>query len=149
MNDQKLSQSSVMISYLARIGGFYGESDTDAVCYDMIAGSVADFAETVMQAVFQPTEDIAIAALRARFKKFDPTFEARLAENGSGCSVGDRTTFADIVRTEALSAYLEWCPGILSGTPLLDPLHEQVSNDPSMARYLCSAQRYPKAAAPM
>ena len=90
INDQKLSQSSAMIRYLARIGGFYGESDADAVWCDMIAGSVADFAETAMQAAFQPTEDIAIAALRARFKKFGPTFEARLAENGSGCCVGDR-----------------------------------------------------------
>ena len=146
INDQKVGQSSAMIRYLARIGGFYGESDTDAVWCDMIAGSVADFAETAMQAAFQPTEDIAIAALRARFKKFGPTFEARLAENGSGCCVGDRTTFADIVRIEALSAYLEWCPGILWDTPLLDALHERVSNDPGIARYLRSAQRYPKAA---
>tara|TARA_E500000331_G_scaffold21579_1_gene18904 strand:- start:745 stop:1311 length:567 start_codon:yes stop_codon:yes gene_type:complete len=149
INDQKLSQSSAMIRYLARIGGFYDESDTDAVWCDMIAGSVADYAETAMQAAFQSTEDIAIAALRAQFKKFGPTFEARLAENGSGCCVGDRTTFADIVRTEALSAYLEWCPGILWDTPLLYALHERVSNDPAIARYLRSAQRYPKAAAPM
>ena len=68
-----------------------------------------------------------------------------MAENGSGCCVGDRTTFDDIVLTEALSAYLEWCPDILGDTPLLDALHERVSNDPRMARYLCSAQRYPKA----
>ena len=70
INDQKLSQSSAMIRYLARIGGFYDESDTDAVWCDMIAGSVADYAETAMQAAFQSTEDIAIAALRAQFKKF-------------------------------------------------------------------------------
>ena len=69
-----------------------------------------------------------------------------MAENGSGCCVGDLTTFDDIVRTEALSAYLEWCPDILTDTPLLDALHERVSNDPGIARYLRSAQRYPKAA---
>ena len=68
-----------------------------------------------------------------------------MAENGSGCCVGDRTTFDDIVLTEALSAYLEWCPDILGDTPLLDALHERVSNDPGIARYLRSAQRYPKA----
>ena len=145
INGLKLSQSSAMIRYLARLGGFYGESETDAVWCDMIAGATADFAEAVMQAAFQPTEDIAIAALRTRFEKFGPKFEARLAENGSGCCVGVRMTFADVVLTEALSAYLEWCPDILGDTPLLDALHEQVSNDPGIASYLHSAQRYPRA----
>ena len=145
INGLKLSQSSAMIRYLARLGGFYGESDTDAVWCDMIAGAAADFAEAAMQAAFQPTEDIAIAALRTRFEKFGPKFEARLAENGSGCCVGVRMTFADVVLTEALGAYLEWCPDILGDTPLLDALHERVSNDPGIASYLHSAQRYPQA----
>ena len=145
INGLKLSQSSAMIRYLARLGGFYGESDTDAVWCDMIAGAAADFAETAMQAAFQPTEDIAIAALRTRFEKFGPKFEARLAENGSGCCVGVRITFADVVLAEALSAYLEWRPDILGGTPLLGALHERVSNDPGIASYLHSAQRYTRA----
>ncbi len=41
-----------VIHYLARLGGFYGESDSDAVWCDMIAGAAADFAETSMQAAF-------------------------------------------------------------------------------------------------
>ena len=145
INGLKLSQSSAMIRYLARLGGFYGEGDTDAVWCDMIAGAAADFAETALQAAFQPTEDIAIAALHARFEKFGPKFEARLAENGSGCCVGVRITLADVVLTEALSAYLEWCPDILEDTPLLDALHERVLNDPGIDSYLHSAQRYPLA----
>lgn len=144
INGLKLSQSSAMIRYLARLGGFYGESDSDAVWCDMIAGAAADFAETAMQAAFQPTEDIAIAALRLRFEKFGPKFETRLAESGSGFCVGGRITFADVVLTEALRAYLEWCPDILGDTPLLDALHKRVSNDPGIASYLHSAQRYPK-----
>jgi glutathione S-transferase len=145
INGLKLSQSSAMIRYLARLGGFYGESDTDAVWCDMIAGAAADFAEAAMQAAFQPTEDIAIAAMRTRFEKFGPKFEARLRQNGSGCCVGARITFADVVLAEALSGYLEWCPDILGDTPLLNALHERVSNDPGIASYLHSAQRYPRA----
>lgn len=145
INGLKLSQSSAMIRYLARFGGFYGESDTDAIWCDMIAGAAADFAETAMQAAFQPTEDIAVAALRSRFEKFGPKFEARLAQNGSGCCVGVRITFADVVLAEALSAYLEWCPDIFANTPLLDALHERISNEPGVASYLHSAQRYPRA----
>ena len=37
-----LSQSTAMIRYLARLGDLYGDSDTDAVWCDMIAGAVAD-----------------------------------------------------------------------------------------------------------
>jgi glutathione S-transferase len=145
INGLKLSQSSAMIRYLARLGGFYGESDTDAVWCDMIAGAAADFAEAAMQAAFQPTEDIAIAAMRTRFEKFGPKFEARLRQNGSGCCVGARITFADVVLAEALSGHLEWCPDILGDTPLLNALHERVSNDPGIASYLHSAQRYLRA----
>jgi glutathione S-transferase len=140
-----LSQSSAMIRYLARRGGYYGETDAAALWCDMIAGAVADFAETAMQAAFQPTKEIAIAALEDRFEKFGPRFEARLTENGSGFCAGARFTFADVVLAEALSAYLDWCPDILGGTPLLGALHERVLGDPGIARYLRSAQRYPMA----
>jgi hypothetical protein len=66
-------------------------------------------------------------------------------KSGLGFCVGGRITFADVVLTEALCAYLEWCPDILGDTPLLDALHKRVSNDPGIASYLHSAQRYPKA----
>ncbi len=140
-----LSQSSAMIRYLARRGGFYGETDDDALWCDMIAGAVADFAETAMQAAFQPTREVAIAALRSRIEKFGPRFEARLDGNGSGLCAGTRITFADVVLVEALNSYLEWCPDILASLPHLEALHDRVVNLPGIAHYLCSAQRYPKA----
>jgi glutathione S-transferase len=142
INSLNLSQSSAMIRYLARLGGFYGETDSDAVWCDMIAGAVADFGETAIQAAFQPTEAIAIAAMQTRFEKFGPTFEARLAETGSGYCVGTRMSFADVVLAEALSAYLEWRPDILENTPLLAALHGRVSTAPGIASYLNSPQRY-------
>jgi glutathione S-transferase len=140
-----LSQSSAMIRYLARRGGYYGETDADALWCDLFAGAVADFAETAMQAAFQPTKEIAIAILRSRFEKFGPKFEARLAESGTGFCAGAHLTFADVVLAEALSAYLDWVPDVLEGTPLLVALHEKVLSAPGIARYLHSAQRYPMA----
>ena len=140
-----LSQSTAMIRYLARRGGFYGESDADALWCDMIAGAVADFAETALMAAFQPKAEAAIAALKDRFEKFGPTFEARLAENGTGFCVGARLSFADVVLVEALSGCLEWVPGILADTPLLAALHARVLGLPGIAAYLNSAQRYPMA----
>ena len=140
-----LSQSSAMIRYLARRGRYYGETDEEALWCDMIAGAVADFAETALQAAFQPTTEGALESLRGRFGKFGPKFEARLAETDTGFCVGERLTFADVVLAEALSGYLEWVPDLLVNTPLLAALHAHVLDLPGMAAYLNSAQRYPKA----
>jgi len=145
INDLNLSQSTAMIRYLARRGGYYGDTDADALWCDMIAGAVADFAETAIQAAFQPSKEIALATLHGRFEKFGPRFEARLAENGSGYCVGTRLTFADVVLAEALSSYLEWMPDILGGTALLAAQYERVLSAPGIAQYLHSAQRYPMA----
>lgn len=140
-----LSQSSAMIRYLARRGRYYGETDADALWCDMIAGAVADFAETSLQAAFQPTGEAAVESLSGRFEKFGPKFEARLAKNGTGFCAGARLTFADVVLAEALSAYLDWCRDILVDTPLLEVLHDRVLREPGIARYLRSEQRYPMA----
>ena len=61
-----LSQSSGMVRYLARRGKFYPEDPEEAVRCDMIAGAVADFAETAMQAAFQSTLENAVSDLRER-----------------------------------------------------------------------------------
>ena len=140
-----LSQSSAMIRYLARRGRYYGETDVDALWCDMIAGAVADFAETALQAAFQPSTDGAMESLRGRFGKFGPKFEARLAETATGFCVGARLTFADVVLAEALNGYLEWVPDLLVNTPLLAALHAHVLDLPGMAAYLNSTQRYPMA----
>lgn len=145
LDDQNLSQSSAMIRYLARRGDLYGDNDTDALWCDMIAGVAADFAETAIQAAFQPKPEIAIASQQARFAKFGPRFEARLSSNGGAFCVGNRLSFADVVLAEALSSYLEWLPGLLSDTPQLNDLYNRVSEHDGIASYLRSEQRYPKA----
>ena len=140
-----LSQSSAMVRHLARRGGFYGDDEIDALWCDMIAGAVADFAETAIQAAFQPSPEVAMAAMAARFQKFGPRFEARLASNGGDYCVGDRLSFADVVLAEALTSYLEWLPDLLTETPRLRNLHRRVLGEDGIAAYLGSAQRYPKA----
>ena len=138
-----LSQSSAMIRYLARGHGLYGRNDTDAMWCDMVAGVVADFAEAGIQAAFKPDAETAVADQEARFAKFGPRFEARIAEQGTGYCASDRMTFADIVLAEALSAYLEWIPDLLEQTPHLKALYARVVSEPGIARYLASDLRYP------
>ncbi len=145
IDGQNLSQSSAMIRYLARRSGLYGENNTEAMWCDLVAGVTADFAETALQAAFKPTVEIAVADLEDRFAKFGPRFESRIREQGSGYSAAKTMTFADVVLTEALDAYLEWCPDILSDTPLLKSLHEQVVAHDGIASYLASDLRYPMA----
>jgi glutathione S-transferase len=140
-----LSQSSAMIRYLARRGDLYGDDDTDALWCDMIAGAVADFVETAIQAAFQPSTEIATAKMRASFAKFGPRFDARLAATSGGFSVGARLSFADVVLAEALTSYLEWIPDLLSKPSRLKDLHSRVIEHDGIAAYLASEERYPKA----
>lgn len=139
-----LSQSSAMTRYLARRGGMYGANDTDAMWCDLVAGVVADFAETAMQAAFKPTAEAAVADLQARFAKFGPRFEARIAAQGSGFIAAGSMTFADVLLVEALCSYLEWCPDILDDTPEVAALYQKVTAVPGVAAYLASDLRYPK-----
>ena len=137
-----LSQSSAMVRYLARKGGYYGSRDEDAVWCDMIAGAVADFGETALQAAFQPTKEIAIKALQERFNKFGPRFENRLSKNG--LCAGVKLTFADVLLAEAINSYLEWIPDILDKTTFLNwDLYKKVISTPGISDYLKSSQRYP------
>lgn len=111
----------------------------------MIVGAVADFAETAIQAAFQPSTEIAVATMQARFAKFGPRFEARLASNGGVFCVGNRLSFADVVLAEALTSYLEWRPGLLSETLRLKDLQSRMIEQEGIASYLGSEQHYPKA----
>lgn len=137
-----LSQSGAMIRYLARRGNFYGDNDIDAVCCDMVAGAVADFAETAMQAAFQATADTAVSNMRRSFAKFGPRFEARLVANGGQYIVGTRLSFADVVLAEALSSYLERLPDILAHSPALAALRAHITALPGIAAYLASDRRW-------
>ena len=144
INGMNISQSSGIIRYLARIGGYYGENEKEALYCDMFAGAIADFAETSMQAAFQPSEEIAVKMLHERFNKFAPKFEVRIKENGNELCVGNKMSFADIILTEALSAYIEWIPDLLKNNPLLLSIYEKVLNQTGIKFYLNSELRYPK-----
>ena len=141
IEEQNLSQSSAMIRYLARSGEYYGSTEQDAVWCDMIAGAVADFAETSLQAAFQPSKEVAVKALQERFNKFGPRFESRLSRNG--LCAGGKLTFADVLLAEAVNSYLEWIPDILNKTPFLDDLYKKVLATSGISVYLKSPQRYP------
>ena len=139
-----LSQSVAMVKYLARLGGYSGSNDKEALYCDMFAGAISDFAETAMQAPFQPSNNIALETLKNRFQKFSPKFELRIKENGNNLCVGNKITFADILLTEALNSYIEWIPNLLNESKVLSSLYERIMNEKAIKSYLNSKQRYPK-----
>ena len=144
INGMYLSQSVAMVKYLARLGGYYGSNDKEALYCDMFAGAISDFAETAMQAPFQPSNNLALETLKNRFQKFSPKFELRIKENGNNLCVGNKITFADILLTEALNSYIEWIPNLLNGSRILSSLYERIMNEKAIKGYLNSKQRYPK-----
>jgi glutathione S-transferase len=143
IDGKNLSQSTAMIRYLARRGDLYGDTDDDMLWCDLVAGATADFAETAMQAAFQPTPDTAAANLRRTFAKFGPRFEKRLETNGGDYMAARRLTFADVVLAEALTSYLEVLPDILGEAPGLASLQRRVIEHPGIAAYLTSSNRWP------
>ena len=144
INGMYLSQSVAMVKYLARLGGYYGSNDKEALYCDMFAGAISDFAETAMQAPFQPSNNLALETLKNRFQKFSPKFELRIKENGNNLCVGNKITFADILLTEALNSYIEWIPNLLNESKILSTLYERIMNEKAIKSYLISKQRYPK-----
>ena len=144
INGMYLSQSVAMVKYLARLGGYYGSNDKEALYCDMFAGAISDFAETAMQAPFQPSNNIALETLKNRFQKFSPKFELRIKENGNNLCVGNKITFVDILLTEALNSYIEWIPNLLNESKILSSLYERIMNEKAIKNYLNSKQRYPK-----
>ena len=144
INGMYLSQSVAMVKYLARLGGYCGSNDKEALYCDMFAGAISDFAETAMQAPFQPSNNLALETLKNRFQKFSPKFELRIKENGNNLCVGNKITFADILLTEALNSYIEWLPNLLNESKILSSLYERIMNEKAIKSYLNSKQRYPK-----
>ena len=126
LDDLKLSQSSAMISFLARRGDLYGKTDEEAVRCDMLVGAVGDFNVPAMQFAFKADKDEASRDLDASLKKFGKHFELILTQNESEFLVGQKLSVADIIMAESLTSFIEFCPTCLNNYPLLKQLQEKV-----------------------
>jgi glutathione S-transferase len=138
-----LSQTTALIRYLARRGGLMPADPVEAAWADMVAGVAADLVEPAIQAAFQPTPAVVQSTLAERMTKFAPRLERRLAMRQTGWVAGEDLSFADVVLAEALTAHLELAPASLERYPLLDALRRRVTQQPRIAAYLTSPQRYP------
>ena len=142
LDDLKLSQSSAMISFLARRGDLYGKTNEDAVRCDMLVGAVGDFNVPAMQFTFKAHKDEASRDLDESLKKFGKHFELILTQNESEFLVGQKLSVADIIMAESLTSFIEFCPTCLNNYPLLKQLQEKVVSEHNINEYLNSSNRW-------
>ena len=142
LDDLKLSQSSAMISFLARRGDFYGKTNEDAVRCDMLVGAVGDFNVPAMQFTFKADKDEASRDLDESLKKFGKHFEFILTQNEGEFLVGQKLSVADIIMAESLTSFIEFYPACLNNYPLLKQLQEKVVSEHNINKYLNSSNRW-------
>ena len=142
LDDLKLSQSSAMISFLARRGDLYGTTDAEAVGCDMLVGAVGDFNVPAMQFAFKADKDEASRDLDDSLKKFGKHFEFILTKNEGEFLVGQKLSVADIIMGESLTSFIEFSPNCLNNYPQLKQLQEKVVSEHNMKEYLNSGNRW-------
>jgi len=142
LDDLKLSQSSAMISFLARRGDLYGKTNEDAVRCDMLVGAVGDFNVPAMQFTFKADKDEASRDLDESLKKFGKHFEFILTQNEGEFLVGQKLSVADIIMAESLTSFIEFYPTCLNNYPLLKQLQEKVVSEHNINKYLNSSNRW-------
>jgi len=142
LDDLKLSQSSAMISFLARRGDLYGTTDAEAVGCDMLVGAVGDFNVSAMQFAFKADKDEASRDLDASLMRFGKHFEFILTQNEGEFLVGQKLSVADIIMAESLTSFIEFCPACLNNYPLLKQLQEKVVSEHNINKYLNSSNRW-------
>ena len=142
LDDLRLSQSSAMISFLARRGDLYGTTDAEAVGCDMLVGAVGDFNVSAMQFAFKADKDEASRDLDDSLKKFGKHFEFILTKNEGEFLVGQKLSVADIIMAESLTSFIEFCPTCLNNYPLLKQLQEKVVSEHNIKEYLNSSNRW-------
>ena len=142
LDDLRLSQSSAMISFLARRGDLYGKTNEDAVRCDMLVGAVGDFNVPAMQFTFKADKDEASRDLDESLKKFGKHFQFILTQNEGDFLVGQKLSVADIIMAESLTSFIEFYPTCLNNYPLLKQLQEKVVSEHNINKYLNSSNRW-------
>ena len=142
IGDFKLSQSSAMISFLARKSGLYGMTDEDAVWCDMLIGAINDFNTPAMQFAFKQNRREASKDLDVSLKKFGNHFKFRLTQNGGQFLVGKSLSSADILLAEALTSFIEFSPDCLVNYPCLMEFRNRIVSEPNIKSYLTSTNRW-------
>ena len=144
LDGKAFTQSSAMVLYLAKRVKMCGRDIFEETRCAEIAGCCNDWASGPMEHAFRENkEHHKMNVCIPLFKKFGHFVEKILIENGTGFSVGNSLTYADILIAECCTSYEEMVPGITlkNNFQNLNSLRIIVCSIPGVKAYLNSTLR--------
>lgn len=144
LDGKSFTQSRAMVLYLARRANLQGRNIFEEARCAEIAGCCDDLASGPMGHAFRENkEEHKVKVCEPLFKKFGFYLDKLIRDNGTGWSVGESLTYADILIAECLTSYEEFMPGITMkyGYENLNRLRKVVCSLPGLKSYLQSSLR--------
>jgi len=146
--DVKLTQSHVILRYLARKHNMAGNNEAEMRRVDLAANQVFDYHMDYVKVVYNPE----YAKMKEEYLKNLPD-KLKLLTKFLGQNkfvAGDHVTYADFVLFEFLECQHLLSPTVLNDFPALQQFHQNVSKLPAVEKYFNSpkAIKYPFNGAP-
>lgn len=146
--DIKISQSSVILRYLARKFGLMGKDEVDQINLELIAAQVTDYHMDFVKIVYNP-----------EFPKLKDSYVSGLPDKMKALTnfmgdkkfvVGDYVTYADFMFFEYLEGQSYLVKDLLKDYPVLDQYHKRILGLEAVDKYFKSpkAIKYPFNGAP-
>uniref|UniRef100_A0A6G1SP38 Glutathione S-transferase n=1 Tax=Aceria tosichella TaxID=561515 RepID=A0A6G1SP38_9ACAR len=138
-DDVKLSQSHVILRYLARKHKLDGNNEQERVRTDLVATQVMDFHMDYARTI----------AYNPEHEKNKETYEKNLADRLKALAeflgdrqfvAGDHVTYGDFVLYEYLEGQNFYKPGVLKDHPTLEKFVERVNELESVKKYFNSSR---------
>lgn len=146
--DFKLTQSHVILRYLARKHRLAGNTDADVTRADLVAAQVFDYHMDFVKIVYNPS----FLDLKADYQKGVPDKLKALTKflGANQFIVGDHVTYADFVLFEYLEGQLSLNSDLLKDFPELDKYHKRILSLEAVDKYFRSSRaiKYPFNGAP-
>lgn len=146
--EHKMSQSSVILRYLARKHGLMGKTEADQVKVELLAAQVTDYHMDFVRIVYNPD----FLKLKEDYSKGLPDkMKALTAFLGDKKFVaGDYVTYADFMLFEYLEGQTYFKNDLLKDYPVLDQYHKRILALEAVDKYFKSpkAIKFPFNGAP-
>ena len=146
--DVKLTQSHVIMRYLARKHNLAGKTETEKCLADLLANQVfdyhMDYAKIAYNPEFSTLKEAYLEAMPAKLKQFTDFLAGRKFV------AGDEVTYADFVFFEYLEGQKFLSADLLKGFPELEQYHARMASLESVDKYFKSpkAIKFPFNGAP-
>ena len=141
--ETKLTQSGVILRYLANKYNLAGDNETERTRADLLATQLADYHMDYVMICYNPN----FLNLKDAYAEGVPGKMNLLAKflGSNKFAVGDKLTYADFVLFEYLENQLYFNPQVLNDFPSLDQYHKRMQSVEAVDKYFKSSKaiKYP------